>query len=135
MALAVAITKGADFRIWNLFEAGTAATIHLRLTTSHTQVLIDALVWSETIRATHMSNSCGILNFVEETAMVPEVLQEGTSVEKMRQLLAHLGVQVRSRPVDKSIAMGVLALVPVVSDDACMQSPPPNSGTISQTYE
>ena len=101
------------------------ATIRLRLTTSHTQVLTDAHVWSETIRATHMAGSCDLLNFVKRLKLIPEVVQRGTSVEKMRQVLTHLGIQYRCKPVDKSIAMGVMALLPVVSDAACMQAVSP----------
>ena len=114
--------QGEDSRIWKLYEAGMTATIRLRLTTSHTQVLTDAHVWSETIRATHLSGSCDLLNFVKRLKMIPEVMQKGTSVEKLRQVLAHLGIQYRCKPVDKGIAMGVMALIPVVNDAACMQA-------------
>jgi len=54
-------------RIWKLYEAGMTANIRLRLTTSHTQVLTDAHVWSEAIRATHMSGCGDLLNFVRPT--------------------------------------------------------------------
>lgn len=109
-------------RVWKLFEAGMTANIRLRLTTSHTQVLSDAHVWSETIRATHMSGSCDLLNFVKRLTMMPEVVRKGTSVEKLRKLLADLGVQYRCKPVDKNAAMGIMALIPVVNDVACMQA-------------
>ena len=104
--------QGEDSRIWKLYEAGMTATIRLRLTTSHTQVMTDAHVWSETIRATHQSGSCDLLNFIKRLKMMPEVMQKGISVEKMRQVLTHLGIQYKCRPVDKSIAMGILALAP-----------------------
>ena len=121
-AFQAGLTAAKDLRIWKLYEAGMTATIRLRLTTSHTQVLTDAHVWSETIRATHMSGSCDLLNFITRLKMMPEVMQKGTSVEKMRQVLSHLGIQYRCKPVDKSIAMGVMALIPLVSDVACMKA-------------
>ena len=114
--------EGEASRIWKLYEAGMTATIRLRLTTSHTQVLTDAHVWSETIRATHMAGSCDLLNFVKRLKMMPDVMQKGTSVEKLRQVLANLGIQYKCKPVDKSIAMGIMALLPVVSDGACIQA-------------
>lgn len=131
MALADAFQEGLtstgegpsdSSRVWKLYEAGMTATIRLRLTTSHTQVLTDAHVWSETIRATHMSSSCDLLNFVKRLTMIPEVVQKGTSVEKTRKVLADLGVQYRCKQVDKNIAMGIMVLIPVVSDVACMQA-------------
>ena len=96
--------------------------IRLRLTTSHTQVLADAHVWSETIRASHMSGCGDLLDFVKRLWMMPEVTQKDTSVEKMRQVLAQLGIQYKCKPVDKNIAMGLLALIPIVYDAVCMQA-------------
>ena len=75
-ALADALAGGEDSRVWKLYEAGMTATIRLRLTTSHTQVLADAHVWSETIRTSHMAGSCDLLNFVKRVATMPEVVKK-----------------------------------------------------------
>ena len=121
-ALADALAGGVDSRVWKLYEAGMTATIRLRLTTSHTQVPTDAHVCSETIRASHMAGSCDLFNFVKRVATIPEVVHKGTSAEKMRKVLDGLGIQYKCKAVDKTVAMGIMALLPVVGDDRCMKS-------------
>ena len=85
-------------RIWKLYEAGMTANIRLRFTTSHA----DAHVWSETIRASHMSGR----------------FTRGDAERHIgREDLAQLGIQYKCKPVNKNIVMGLLALIPIVNDD------------------
>ena len=119
-ALADALAGGVDSRVWKLYEAGMTATIRLRLTTSHTQVLTDAHVWSETIRGSHMAGTCDLFTFVKRVATIPDV--KGKSIEKMKQVLEDLGILYKCKPVDKNAAMGIKALSPVVGDDRCMKA-------------
>ena len=121
-ALGDALAGGLDSRVLKLYEAGMTATIRLRLTASHTQVLADAHVWSETIRTSHMAGACDLLNFVKRIATMPEVIKKGTSAEKMRLVLASLGIVFKCKAVDKGVAMGIMALMSIVADDRCMQA-------------
>ena len=82
-ALADALAGGVDSRVWKLYEAGMTATIRLRLTTSHTQVLTDAHVWSETMLARNL----------------------------MMTVHHCLGILSKCKAVDKGAAMGIMALL------------------------
>ena len=99
-----------------------AAVIRLRLTSSHTQVLTDAHVWSEVARASQNAGGCDFFNFVKRLSTMPDVLQKGKTVEKLRLVLKQLGIQWNCKQVDNSFAMAINSALPIVRDEGCMRS-------------
>ena len=65
-ALSASGNNGDPVKVLQLYEAGMTATIRLRLTTSHTQVLTDAHTWSEVARASSHAGSSDFFNFVKK---------------------------------------------------------------------
>ena len=123
-ALADGLEACDDFMIMKLHEAGLTANIRMRCTDSHKQVMLDAHVWSENIRSEYHAGCADLVSFIERTMMIPGVLPNGNlpSAVKFSMLLQELGITWKGKKIDKSFAMGMLAMAPVVQSKKCIQA-------------
>ena len=121
-ALADALQDGDSVKAMQLYEAGMTAVLRIRFTSSNTQVVTDAHVWTEVARASKHAGSGDFFDFVKRVAAMPDVEKKATSVEKLCTVLKDLGIQYNCKPVEKAVAMAVRNAMPIVKDSACLKS-------------
>ena len=86
-----------------LCEAGLAANIRMRFTTTHAQVLLKGHVGSGSIRSLRQARCGGLVSFIKRMAMVQDILQKGSSAATHQTELGDVGIAFRMKQIDNNL--------------------------------
>ena len=110
-ALDDALSDGDSAQITRLYEASVTVTVRMRLAPSKVQIQLDSMGFIDALRVQNLA--CGATSFFEFSLAVlnfDEVTGRESGPELVKTLEV-LGVAFMGKPVNKSIAYGILAIV------------------------
>ena len=118
----LALEKSDRSRVLKLYEAALTVTMRVRLCDPGLaeQVVIDTLMYSETVRLKHVACAVNFCTFARHVFSLPSI--NTTSGSKLESSLAKTGLTYQNLPIGKAKCTALLALRPFVQSDSALAS-------------